>query len=112
MELLKLKQLLGISPTDTKQDNILQFLIENVEETILNYCHLKKLPSGLLHTAYRMTIDLYQYDRPSADTNVVVSSISEGDTTTSFKNAADILQESILKDYKTQLNLYRKLVFR
>ncbi|MFQ9651215.1 MAG: hypothetical protein ACLRZZ_14165 [Enterocloster sp.] len=38
-----------------------------------------------------------------------VSSISEGDTSTSFTSAADALSGGILKDYQGQLNRYRKL---
>lgn len=111
MELDKLKGLLSIKPDDVSQDLALQFIIDDVVETICNYCNVSKLPSGLFNTAYRMAIDLYRYDRPGADTApLTVSSISEGDTSTSFTAAADALEGGILKDYRGQLNKYRKLV--
>lgn len=111
MEVSRLKMLLGIPEEDITKDPILQFVLDDVEETVKNYCHLKELPTGLINTGYRMAIDLYRFDNPGAgDTPLTVSSISEGDTSTSFKNASDALTGSILKNYQVQLNRYRKLV--
>ena len=56
MELGKIKALLGIPEADTSQDIPLQFAMDDVRETILNYCNLDELPEGLTCTAYRMTI--------------------------------------------------------
>lgn len=110
MELEKLKKLLGILDTDTTQDVSLEFIIEDVIETILNYCNLDELPAGLANTAYRMAVDLYRYDRPGdSGTPLTVSSISEGDTSTSFISAGDALNGGVLRDYRGQLNRYRKL---
>lgn len=110
MELGKLKALLGIPAEDASRDIPLQFALEDVEETILNYCNLKKMPAGLTNTAYRMAVDLYRNDRPGeGSAPVAVASISEGDTSTSFTSAADALNGGILKDYRAQLNRYRKL---
>lgn len=112
MEMEKLKKLLGMSDTDATQDYSLEFIIRDVTETILNYCNLNELPAGLVNTAYRMAIDLYRYDRPGeGDAPVSVASISEGDTSTSFTSAADALSGGILKDYKGQLNRYRKVAW-
>ena len=47
MDLKKLKGLLGIPESDTTQDAALQFLMEDVDETIRNYCNLKAVPAGL-----------------------------------------------------------------
>ncbi len=110
MKLEKLKKLLGIPDTDTAQDVSLEFIIEDVTETILNYCNLEELPAGLANTAYRMAVDLYRYDRPGdSSAPLTVSSISEGDTSTSFARASDALNDGVLKDYRGQLNRYRKL---
>ena len=110
MELKKLKGLLGIPEGDTAQDIALQFLMEDVDETIRNYCNLKAVPAGLASTSYRMAMDLYRYERPGdGDAPVRVSSISEGDTSTSFTSAVDALSGGILKDYQGQLNRDRKL---
>lgn len=110
MELKILKALLGISEDDQTMDISIQFVMDDVQETILNYCNVDELPEGLINTAYRMAIDLYRGDQPgSNNTPVTVASISEGDTSTSFNNAADALSGGILKDYAGQLNRYRKL---
>ena len=92
MELGKIKALLGIPEADTSQDILLQFAMDDVRETILNYCNLDELPEGLTCTAYRMVI-----------------SISEGDTSTSFTSAGDALAGGGLKDYQGQLNRYRRV---
>ena len=110
MKLEKIKELLGGSMEDTSQDVSLQFVLDSVEETVLNYCNLDKLPDGLTNTCYRMAIDLYRYEKPS-DPGVPlrVSSITEGDASTSFGVLCDVLKGSILKDYTRQLNRYRRI---
>ena len=110
MELGKIKALLGIPEADTSQDIPLQFAMDDVRETILNYCNLDELPEGLTCTAYRLTIDLYRYDRPGElEAPLAVTSISEGDTSTSFTSAGDALAGGGLKDYQGQLNRYRRV---
>lgn len=112
MNLKTLKGLLGIPEDDVSQDISLQFVIGDVEEAIQNYCNRKEVPPGLEHTAYRMAIDLYRYDRPGeGSAPVTVSSLSEGDTSTSFTSASQALDGGVLKDYKGQLNRYRRVVW-
>jgi hypothetical protein len=114
MELKKFKQLLGLDVDDTTKDVSLQFIIDDVQEIILNYCHLDKIPEGLINTAYRMGIDLYRNEAPGDESTPlgVVSSISTGDTTTSFKSSTSEFKESLLKDYKKQMNRYRRLSWK
>ncbi len=110
MELKEIRKLLGISDEGTSGDVSLQFCLDIVEETVLNYCNLDELPDGLKNTCYRMVIDLYRYDGPSdGDVPLKVSSITVGDTSTSFGVMADILKGTILKDYRRQLNRYRRM---
>ena len=112
MELGKLKGLLGIPGEDTSQDVPLQFILDDVEETVKNYCSLDAVPDGLMNTAYRMAVDLYRYDRPGVEeAPVMVASISEGDTSTGFVSTAEALNGGILKDYQGQLNRYRRMVW-
>lgn len=112
MELGKLKGLLGIPGEDTSQDVPLQFILDDVEETVKNYCSLAAVPDGLMNTAYRMAVDLYRYDRPGVEeAPVMVASISEGDTSTGFVSTAEALNGGILKDYQGQLNRYRRMVW-
>ncbi len=109
MELEKLKDLLGISKEDISRDIQLAFSMADVEETVKNYCHIKSVPEGLINTCYRMAVDLYRHERlGEGEAPVMVTSISEGDTKTSFSSASGVLQGSILKNYKVQLNRYRK----
>lgn len=110
MNLKEIKRLLGISDEDTSQDVSLQFDLDIVEETVLNYCNLDKLPDGLINTCYRMAIDLYRYEKPSdADAPLRVASITEGDTSTSFGMLNEALKGTVLKDYTRQLNRYRRI---
>jgi len=108
MELGRLKAILGI--VDSSQDAALQFIMDDVEETVRNYCNRKDIPSGLTNTAYRMAMDLYRAEGVGeVESPLTVASISEGDTSTSFMSKAELIKNTILKDYKTQLNRYRKL---
>ena len=114
MELGRLKPLLGIALEDETKDAALAFAMENVEEIIRNYCHTETVPEGLLNTAYRMTIDLWRNENlgEEAPAQGSVSSISEGDTSVSFKQTVDDgFRETVLKNYKPVLNRYRRLVF-
>lgn len=114
MELERLKALLGISEEDDSQDIPLQFILDDVQEVILNYCNIKELPTGLLHTAYRMAIDLYRNENIGSAENAVgpISSLSEGDTSTSFsKYVDDNFKDTVLKNYRKILNRYRRVVF-
>lgn len=106
----KLKGLLGIAADDSSKDIPLQFIMENVEEIVKNYCNIPAVPDGLESTCYRMAMDLYRaVGIGEADIPLFVSSIKEGDTTTSFGSKLSLLSGSILNDYKMQLNRYRKL---
>ena len=112
MELDKLKLLLGIE--DMSKDDILKFIMNDVEETIKNYCNVEELPEGLLNTSYRMAMDLYRNENVGNDASASgpVSSISVGDTSTSFRQYADDnFKDTILKSYTRTLNRYRRVVF-
>ena len=111
MDIEYLKKLLGI--TGAEQDPILEFIIDDVTETIKNYCHTPSIPKGLSNTAYRMAMDLYRNENIGDSSISIgqVSSITEGDTSTSFKSSTAEFKDHIMKDYKSQLNKYRKLVW-
>lgn len=113
MDLAKLKALLGIE--DDSKDVILEFVIADVEETIKNYCHVEEMPEGLVNTGYRMAMDLYRNENIGSETAAVgtVSSISEGDTSTSFQQYVDAnFKDTVLKNYKSSLNRYRKVAWK
>lgn len=112
LELEKLKLLLGISE---EQDTLLQFVLDDVGDMILAYCNIKVLPEGLENTAYRMAMELYRNENLGHEESAPgsVSSISEGDTSTSFNaSVSEGYKDSLLKDYKSVLNRYRRVVFK
>lgn len=113
MEIEMLKKLLGIPEEDVSKDILMEFVISNVEEAIKNYCNIEEVPEGLTNTAYRMAMDIYRNEQPGeTEKPQAVKSVTIGDTSTSFGDTAssDYIQ-SILKDYKRQLNRYRRVVF-
>lgn len=111
MELDKLKELLGLDPKDISNNGTLNFIIFDIKEIILNYCNVEELPKGLVNTAYRMAIDAYRNENIGQEENSLgsISSISEGDTTVNYRSSAAEFKDSLIKDYKVQLNQYRKI---
>lgn len=114
LEVNKLKALIGIPANDILRDANLGFILNDVEETILNYCNIKALPQGLTNTAYRMAIDLYRNENIGGEEAPLgtVSAIKEGDTQTSFNRSVDEnFRNTLLKNYTVQLNRYRRLAW-
>lgn len=110
LSLEKLKLLMGVVGTD--KDAVLQFALDDVSETIRNYCNVDDLPDGLEHTAYRMAIDIARAEGfGQADAPDNITSIREGDTSVSYgkASASGVFASSILKNYTAQLNRYRKM---
>lgn len=109
MELEKLKSLLGLEGEE--KDIVLQFAINDVNETIMNYCNIKQIPKGLEQTAYRMAVDLYRAENLGSETgSSTAKSISQGDTSITLEAAGGTdYKQSVLKNYETQLRKFRKL---
>lgn len=110
LEVSTFRSLLGI--TTVEKDEVLQFVLDDVEETVLNYCNLDTIPKGLVKTAYRMAMDLYRsegFGQEAIESGV--SSISEGGATVSFKSSKydTSFTGSLLKNYEKQLMEYRRL---
>lgn len=110
IELAKLKLLLGI--TDDSKDALLQFCLDDVTETILNYCNIDAIPATLDNTAYRMAMELYRNENfgGSQAGSGQIASKSAGDTSVSYRDDSGYAA-SIMKNHLPQLNRYRKLVF-
>ena len=111
LEVINFKNLLGI--VSDEKDTILQFILDDVEETILNYCNIDELPEGLVNTAYRMAMDIYRNENVGSEegSSGNITSIKEGDTTVNFGNSSNnvVFANSILKNYIVQLRKYRRL---
>lgn len=103
----ELKKILG---KDAEEERI-DLAINIATELIKNYCQIKKVPDGLYYTLIRMAADIYKNEYGSSEeSQTVVSSLKEGDTTISFSENKESVnyQYSILKNYTKQLNAYRK----
>lgn len=109
----KLKILLGIE--DNSKDYVLQLTIDIVTDMVLNYCHIKEIPSGLENIVVSMCIDKYRAENYGQENSEgKVKSISEGDVSVSFGSAFSISENpsmEFLKNYKSQLDIYRKVVW-
>lgn len=117
LDVAKFREITGA--TESVSDSMLQFILDSVEETICNYCHVTEIPDGLIFTAYRMAADMYRMETfGSAAMNGksgAVQSVKTGDTTVSYLNPFSgkdysSYMESIMHNYTAQLNRYRKLV--
>lgn len=107
----KLKALLGV--TGEENNLLVEFALEQAEDIVKNYCNIEEIPEELKSTVFRMAAELYRNEQ-YGETGVpqAVKSISEGDTSTSFGTIETAgYAESLLKDYKKQLNRYRRVVF-
>ncbi len=112
-QLEKLKKLLGIPLEDDSKDFSFQFALDDAEQTIKGYCHIDEIPEALNNTVLKMAIDLYRNENLGEEESPLgsISSISEGDTSVSYRSNAAEFKDSLLKDYKSKLNKYRKLVW-
>lgn len=97
-----------------ENEELLLFILNSVEETVLNYCHIKDIPDGLKNTVLRMAVDMYKEEGYGAEDNTgKVQSVTVGDTSTSFKTGKSTeYAGSLLKNYETTLKHYRKVVTR
>lgn len=105
----KLKLLLGIK--DDSKDAILEFTLDRVEEIIKNYCNITEIPEELNTTVLSMAMELYRLENfGSEEEGKDIKSIQVGDTTTTFETNKKIdISKEMLKDYKVQLDPFRKL---
>lgn len=99
---------------EDENEGVLVFILNSVEESVLNYCHRKELPNGLKNTVLRMAVDMYKEEAyGKADDTGRVKSVSVGDTSTSFSTEqTSYYVDSLLKNYEKTLRNYRKLVTR
>ena len=97
-----------------ESDELLLFILNSVEESVLNYCHIKDIPDGLKNTVLRMAVDMYKEEGYGKENDTgAVKSISIGDTSTSFSTEkTSYYVDSLLKNYEKTLKNYRKLVTR
>ena len=78
--------------------------IEQVCQQVRNYCHIKEIPEELNFTVAEMVMDLQKSRKGD---NVTVTSVDMGDTSYSLK--VDVAINGLLRDYKTDLQRFRRL---
>lgn len=101
--------------TDPPSDEDLLLDIMEIGQYILNYCNIAVIPEELMFVHANMVLDYYEIQRKSNDDESIqaVSSVKEGDVTVQFGTTKTALREgvteSLLFNYKDQLNKFRKL---
>ena len=109
--LAKLKNLLGM--TEDSEDAVLQFCLDFATQAVLAYCNLDELPSALEWTVTAMAADKYRmegYGKKEAPMGAVAS-LSQGDVSVSYKDAASQDTSGLLKNYTSTLNRFRRLAW-
>ena len=97
---------------DANQDAV-SFWLDVAQQLALDYCNLDELPSGLENTVVRMAADLYRFNAYGTEDAAqgAVTSLKEGDQSVTFASVQESLgtNDSLLRGYKQQLRLYRRL---
>lgn len=105
------KRKLSAPPSD---DDLLLDIME-VGQYIMNYCNIAVIPEELMFVHANMVLDFYkiQHKAESDEDTQTVTSVKEGDVTVQFGTAKTALREgiteSLIFNYKDQLNKFRKL---
>lgn len=117
-----LKQMKLLSPNmdnNENYDSIMNYVLDKVIRDVGNYVHIpidelpEDLDSTIISMAFTMLVT-HQFLVPVDEQSGNVASLSEGDTSITFKTVGEIYQtlqtvNSITDDYVTQLNQFRKV---
>lgn len=114
-----LKALLSNSNKLDGYDSIIDFVISKVVDDVTSYTHIpvEELPEELDKTIVSISMQLiesHQFLVPIEDKNNDVQSLSEGDTSVTFKSPATVYTElqsinPLSDNYATILNSYRRI---
>lgn len=106
-------KILGFRHGEAENAALVRTALDAAEELIRNYCNIDGVPAGLENTAARMAAEMARSEAyGSAQALAAVKSVTMGDTNTVFAQAqSEGYAESLLKDYRKQLNRYRKVAF-
>lgn len=99
------KLLLGMQCNDS--DALLSFLIYDCVNLVLSYCRITELPKKLESLIATMSVRMYR-DNAYSQTDIpqIVSSISEGSRSISYKSNIDSA-DKLLSSYKARLEPFR-----
>ena len=125
---------------DTPSEPLLKITVDEIEQTILNYCNINEIPKELTYTFANMVVDLFRYEdefikattisaegeeeevEPDVNTGNI-NSIRVGDTTITFGSGSDTSiynknlrshqanLDTVVLDYESQLKKFRRLVW-
>lgn len=125
---------------DTPSEPLLKITVDEIEQTILNYCNINEIPKELTYTFANMVVDLFRYEdefikattvsvegeeeeaEPDVNTGNI-NSIRVGDTTITFGSGSDTSTynknlrshqanlDTVVLDYESQLKKFRRLVW-
>jgi Phage QLRG family, putative DNA packaging. len=98
--------------TNDNSNELLEDIIEEIGYRILHFCNRDDIPVALEFTWLRMVVEAFKKNDASATSDLVVSSVSEGDTSVSYAQpTANIsnLVNDIVMNYKTDLLHYKKI---
>lgn len=115
-----IKMLLGIAPTDTSKDTLINYWINYYTKMVLKYCHISALNEDLQGIVEQMVILRMGGLGSASGTGQQpipegVKSITRGDysitykDTTSEKKSTSSQLDKIAIDFQGQLNLWRRL---
>lgn len=108
MNIGMLKKITGFSFCD----EIYRFAAETAEEAVLNYCNIEEIPDGLANTTIKIAADILRRGQyGSSDVPVIVSSVTVGDTSTSFTPLSDSETNEVIANYEKTLKRYRRVTF-
>lgn len=108
MDIGMLKKITGYSFCD----EIYRFAADTAEENVRNYCNIDEIPEGLANTTLRIAADILRIGQyGSGDIPVTVSSVTVGDTSTSFTPLSDSETDEVIEKYAKTLNRYRRVTF-
>ena len=99
----RLLALLGLNADEQSIEICVEFALDNAKDIVKNYCHIDEIPAELETTVLRMAMDIYRNEKP-------------GETETPQRvSSAQIYIiwhciDSLMKNYKSSLNRYRKVV--
>ena len=103
---------------DASKDTLIADLADEMMQKALDYCRIDTLPDGLKPTIVAMTCDrLSEYMEQAGTGTGIVTSVSDGQQSVSYKSASEALKKSdtdtdILHGYAQQLNRYRTVKFQ
>ncbi|AQZ46041.1 DNA-packaging protein [Paenibacillus larvae] len=114
--LKSIKLRLGLSD---EFDALVLSYVKEIGERILHYCNIKDIPATLQEVWTSMVIDVLRIEQPKLpgieETNGEAENIKIGDTSVSPANSSSItntskkVMESIVTNYRVDLNPYRKM---